>query len=40
MREALRTAFEPEGGLSAEPRPNWRFDNQADDLEGTDRALP
>ncbi len=30
MREALRLVFEPEGGLSAEPRPNWRFGNQAD----------
>jgi hypothetical protein len=30
MREALRTAFEPEGGLVAEPRPNRRFGDQAD----------
>ena len=29
MREALRLVFEPEGGLSAEPRPNWRFGDQA-----------
>lgn len=29
MREALRAVFEPGGGLVAEPRPNWRFSNQA-----------
>ena len=34
LREALRTVLEPEGGLVAEPRSNWRFDGQADDLEG------
>ncbi len=25
MRKALRRVFEPEGGLSAEPRPDWRL---------------
>jgi len=30
MREALRTVFEPEGGLIAEAKPNWRFGDQAD----------
>ena len=29
MREALRTVFEPGGGLIAEPRPNWRFNDRA-----------
>ena len=33
LREALRTVLEPGGGLAAEPRPNWRFDGQADGLE-------
>jgi hypothetical protein len=27
LREALRTVFEPEGGLIAEPPPNWRFND-------------
>ena len=30
MREALRTVFEPGGGVTTEPRPNWRFGDQAD----------
>ena len=29
MREALRTIFEPEGGLVVEPRPNRRSGDQA-----------
>ena len=39
MREALRTVFERhrQGGLSAEPRPNWRFNDQA---EATGAASP
>ena len=37
LREALRTVLEPGGGLAAEPRPNWRFDGQADDLEGANQ---
>ncbi len=40
MREALRRVFEPEGGLSAEPRPDWRFGDQADDPGAADRPLP
>jgi len=40
LREALRTVLEPGGGLIAAPRSNWRFDGQADDLEGTDQAWP
>ncbi len=40
MREALRTVFEPEGGLIAEPRPNRRFGNQADAPGDAGRPLP
>ena len=40
MREALRTVFEPVGGPVAEPRPNWRFDGQADDLEDASQPQP
>ena len=40
MREALRLVLEPEGGLGAEPRPNWRFGDQADDLGAAGRSLP
>ncbi len=40
LREALRTVLEPGGGLVADPRPDWRFDGRADDLEGTDPSLP
>ena len=40
MREALRTVFEPAGGLIAEARPNWRFGNQADATGDASEPLP
>jgi hypothetical protein len=40
LREALRTVFEPGGGLIAEPRSNWRFGGQADGPEAANQPLP
>jgi hypothetical protein len=40
MREALRTVLEPEGGLVAEPRPNWRFGGQAGAAGAASPNLP
>ena len=40
MREALRTVFEAEGGLGAEPRPDWRFGDRDDAPGAADRHFP
>ena len=40
LRETLRTVFEPEGGLIADPRSNWRFGDQADGPEAANQPLP
>jgi hypothetical protein len=40
LREALRTVLEPGGGLIAEPRPNRRFNDQADAPEAASPHRP
>ena len=40
MREALRRVSEQEGSLAAEPRPNWRFGNQARGPDDAGQPFP